>query len=480
MLNGKNGESMAGNDRATVMEAAIAIMVRPEWDLPDLSACVRMEKAPRAALKSRSTTSLSSMGSEFLADSVFHNTRNVYSQNLLTQMAFVVDNMSHKNVSASVVAFCGKAIAYAFFYCSGVAEVLVQLWGIPAKTLRRVLATKTNCLPEAKLQLASESITQRFPTILHSLIFTSSSSMMRKLRRQPHVPIAAAHIPWHGPWLARWVGKDTDLFFAFMKSYHGLTCRLLPDDPTDEEIICTPGYLLTQAHILTILDANLQQTGSPSISQLKGSSLMTFDDILGEADASANVLLPVIGANRPMAENRLIMLLRDSLSGSANVTEKSQKIFAQSFEDLLKATVRQTSIFDHNACYTLCDFMEEAILIMARFYGSSTRTTSGLDWGFWQDVFQKMLESQNSMTEIRLYSFLFSLWGTLTSNKTGKRKLCLEWLLCEEIFKTKFTHWCPMVRAYFMRLLCWRIARLDGNDHELDRSVCDYCLHISN
>lgn len=479
MLNGRNGESMLGNDRAAVLEAATAIMIRPEWDVPQFSSYINVEKPPRPALKSRSTTSVSSMGSEFLTDSVIHNIKNTFAQNLLTQMAFVIESMSHKNVSASLVAFCGKAIAYAFFYCNGVAEILVQLWATPAKTLRRALAANVSKLQEAKLQSASKRIEERFPPCLQALIFTSSQSMMMKLRRHPQVPVAAAHIPWHGPWLARWVGKDTDLFFAFVKSYHGLTCRLLPDDPTPEEIICAPGYVLVQAHILTMLDATLQQTGGqPSIYQMRGPSPTTFDDILGEVDASANVLLSLNGGYRSMAENRLIMLLRDFLSGATTTaTEKSQRIFAVSFENLLKAATRQVSLFDQNACFTLCDFMEEAILIMARFYGSSSGIMSDFDWSFWLEVFKKMLESQNSMTEIRLYSFLYGLWSTLVSKKNRKRDLCLGWLLRDDMFQSKFNHWCPMVRAYFMRLICWRIGRNDGKDPELDRFECVDILH---
>ena len=474
MLNGRNGESMLGNDRAAVLEAATAIMIRPEWDAPQPPSCPLVEKPLRLSLRSRSTTSLSSMGSEFLTDSVFHSIKTTFSQNLLTQMAFVIESMSHKNVSASLVAFCGKAIAYAFFYCNGVAEILVQSWATPAKTLRRALAANVSKLQEAQLQAASKKIEQRFPSCLKALIFTSSLSMMRKLRRRPQVPVTAAHIPWHGPWLARWVGKDTDLFFAFVKSYHNLTCRLLPDDPTPEEIICAPGYVLVQAHILTMLDATLQHTGGqPSIYQVRGPSPTTFDDILGEVDASANALLPLNGGNRSMAENRLIMLLRDCLSGATTTaTEKSRRIFAVSFENLLKAATRQTSLFDQNACLTLCDFMEEALLIMARFYGSLTGIMSDFDWSFWLEVFKRMLDSQNSMTEIRLYSFLYGLWSTLISNKNRKRDLCLGWLLCDDMFQSKFSHWCPMVRAYFMRLVCWRIGRHDGKTSDLDRFVC--------
>ena len=50
----------------------------------------------------------------------------------------------------------------------------------------------------------------------------------------------------------------------------------------------------------------------------------------------------------------------------------------------------------------------------------------------------------------------------------GRREaLCTGWLLTEETFGKLFNNWCPMVRAYYMRLLCWRICRDSGNTTEL-------------
>ena len=469
MLNGRNGESVSGNDRPAVLEAVTSLMVRPEWTLPPLPNSIRPGKTLRASLKSRSTTSLGSTMSDFLADSVYHNVRNTFTQNLLAQMAYVVDKMSTRNVPASVVTFCGKATAYAFFYCEGVAEILVRLWGTSPEVLRRILV-ESGIQKETKLDYVSERVCAAFPPCLHSLTFKTLWPMMRYLRSRPHVPIATAYIPWHGPWVSRWAGRDTDLFFVFTKFYMDLACRFLPDSPSQEERMTSPGWALVQAQILTILDTTMQRTNSQqSIDQNNGPSPVTFDDMLGEADVSATVLpLPTNGAVRSMAENRLIMLLRDCLSGSKVMGEKAQSVFAESFGALLRAAARHTSMYDHNACFTLCDFLEEAVVILTRYHQASVATMALLDWPFWLEVYKRMLTSHNSMTEVRLCSFIYSMWGTITSNEHRKKELCLDWLLTEDTFQTQFNHWCPMVRAFFMRLLIWRVGRLDGGGSDVD------------
>ena len=474
MLNGRHGESVSGNDRPATLEAVTALMVRPEWTLSIPTITPKIGKTPRTSLKSRSTTSLGStmtMSSDFLIDSVYHNVRNIFTQNLLAQMAYVVDKMSTRSVPASVVAFCGRAAAYAFFYCDGVAEILVRLWALPPETMRRVVV-ESGLQRDVKLDsVALDRISSNFPPCLHSLTFRALRPMTNYLRVRPHVPIATSYISWHGPWAGRWAGRDTNLFYIFTKFYTDLLCRFLPDDASPEETLAAPGWLLVQAQILTVLDSTLQNTNRlSSVDQITGPSSVTFDDMLGEADATVTMLpLPVNGAIRSMAENRLIMLLRDCLSGSATMVDKAQSIFAQSFCGLLRAAARRTSIFDHNACFTLCDLLEEAIPILSRYYQSNVMTA--IDWPFWLDVCKRMLQSQNTMTEVRLFSFLYSMWGAITSDADQKRQICIEWLLADDIFLDQFCHWCPMVRAFFMRLLVWRVAKPDGINSDLDAAI---------
>ena len=470
MLNGRHGESISGNDRPAILEAVAALMARPEWTLPLSSIATRPIKTARTSLKSQSSTSLGSNVSDFMADSVHHSVKNTFTQNLLAQMAYVVEKMSTRNVAASVVTFCGKATAFAFFYCEGVAEILVRLWAIPSDTLRRVLA-EGSTQKQSEIDSVSDRVCTAFPHCLHSLKLKALRPMMKYLRSKPQssLSIATTYIPWHGPWVSRWSGKDTDLFFVFTKFYTDIACRFLPDEPSAEERMAAPAWILVQAQILINLDATIQQTnGEPCISQI-GPSSATFDDLLGEADANATMLpLPAHGVVRTMGENRLIMLVRDCLSSSTTMAGKSRSVFAQSFSSLLKVAARRTSMYDHNACFTLCDFLEEAVPILQRYQQETDFTFAVIDWSFWLDVCKHMLRSHNSMTEVRLCAFIYGMWSTITTDEARRREVCLDWLLAEDVFHANFNHWCPMVRAFYMRLLLWRVARLNGTGSDIN------------
>ena len=470
MLHGRHGESVSGNDRPAVLEAVTALMVRAEWTVPLL----RLGKTTKTSVKSsQSTTSLGSTMSDFLVDSVFHNVKNIFTQNLLAQVKYVVDKMSSRNVPASVVTFCGKATAYAFFYCEGVAEILVRLWNIPMDTLKRITKESTLQSP-GHFEAIHQNLFSAFPTCLQPLSFRGLRPMRRYLRSRPRLPVAISHVSWHGPWVRRWAGSDTDLFFIFVKCYMELACRLLPENISCEDRIAAPCWALVQAQLLAVLDSTLHRSHIQSLTdpRREPGPAATFDDIFGEANTAATALpLPTNGMHRSMAENRLIMLFRDCLSGSSIKGLKVQNIFAKSFNILLRAAATGTSMFDHNACFTLCDFLEEAFAILDRYRHSLSSQEFKSDWPFWFSVYRRFLDSHNSMTEVRLIAFLFSMWGVITSDLQSRKALCLDWLLNPETFQKQFNHWCPMVRAFFMRLLIWRVGRLDGCDCDLNRQV---------
>ncbi|KAJ9649779.1 hypothetical protein H2199_000558 [Coniosporium tulheliwenetii] len=347
-----------------ILDGITGIMERPEWRLFPSPFCALADRKPSPAmLRSTSTTSLASNASDFLVESVHHNVRNTFIQNLLAQMAFVIDKMSLRNAPASTVSFCGKTCAYAFMFCPGVADVLIKLWNPSTNLMKRVVEE-------------------------------------------------------NGP--------------------------------------LKPGH------------------GSPTI---------TFDDVLTDPDASATALpLPPSNAVRLMAENRLIMLIRDFLSERSSMYLNARHIFAEAFNDILKACAKKVSIYDHNACYTLIDFLEEAIVILVRYEHITASSNDMLDWPFWLSVYRRMIESQNTTTEIRLYAFLYSTWNSISNSQQRKADMCFDLLLDPEIFESRFNHWCPMVRAYFMRLLCWRLARFDG-DADADaaetlRSVWSHFLYV--
>lgn len=473
LLAGRNNQSISGTDRPAILEGIAGIMERPEWRLSPSPFCAlanRMETASTAT--SNSTASLSSASSDFLAESVYHNVRNIFIQNLLSQMAFVVDKMSLRNAAASLVTFCGKTCAYAFFFCPGVADILVRIWDPSLDTMRRVIE-ESGLSRQTRLGPVSDQIVPAFPPSLHALKFISLAKTVRLLRKPATPPLGTAHLEWYGPWMKRWTGTESDLFYIFVKHYHILVADFLPPEPTYMERLCAPGLVMVYAQILINLDAtiNRHSTLSQQEDQTNGPAPITFDDVLGEPDASAsNLSVPPINATRQMAENRLIMLIRDFLSERSSHYLTARHMFAEAFGQLLKASARRFSIYDSNACYTLCDFLEEAFVILIR-YEQLTSQNSVLDWPFWLSVCRLMAASHNTTTEMKLYAFLYSIWSTVIIDDRRKTDLCLDFLLEEEFFESRFNHWCPMVRSYFMRLVCWRIARYDGEGMDCDLDI---------
>ena len=177
-----------------------------------------------------------------------------------------------------------------------------------------------------------------------------------------------------------------------------------------------------------------------------------------------------------MAENRLIMLIRDFLSERAGDHPVARQLFAKSFSSLLQTATRGTSMFDHSACYTLLDFLEEALVLLTRFEHLIESEGTLVDLDFWMTVWMKMIRSENTMTQVRLYALIYTVWNSVICGLGRKADICTDLLLKPETFESAFNHWCPMVRTYFMRLLCWRVGRYDGEASESDIRILEMML----
>ncbi|KAF2139324.1 uncharacterized protein K452DRAFT_75290 [Aplosporella prunicola CBS 121167] len=482
MVHGKNNQSISGTDRPAIFDGIVGIMERPEWRLYPSPFCpLAHRQATALAPRSNSPTSASSSSeSEFLTESVYHNVRNIFVQNLTAQMTFVVDKMSLRSIQATLVSFSGKTCAYAFFFCPGFAEILIRLWTPSLDSMRRVMdECKVPRQAKAKLEESAKRLVPAFPPHLHPMAFTDPLKIFRELRKPAAFPLGTASLPWHGAWVKRWKGTESDLFYVFAKYFHVLAAEFLPDDTPAIDRLCVPGLVMVHAQILSNLDDTLhrhvamahQPTPPPPQPEADPHSpaAITFDDVL-DPDASASAIpIPPANATRLMAENRLIMLLRDFLSARNSHLVLAPHMFAEAFSHVLQAGARRVKMFDYTSHYTLCDFLEEALGLMLRYEHAEDKDF--LDWSFWITVFKRMANCHHNMTEMRLYSLLYSIWGTVVEDSIRKAQLCLEFLLDPEFFESKFNHWCPMVRAYYMRLLCWRIARFDGENREHDLAI---------
>lgn len=465
LLSGRNNQSISGTDRPAILEGIAGIMERPEWRLSPSPFCALADRVETASTNTTNSAGTnSSASSDFLAESVYHNVRNIFTQNLLSQMAFAIDKMALRNAAASLVTFCGKTCAYAFCFCPGVADIMVRLW-LPSHDMMKRVFHESGISRLDKLDVISEIVVSAFPPNLHSLKFESLASMARLLRRPGIMPLGAMNLDWYGSWVKRWSGAESDLFYVFVKHYHILISDFLPKAPTRVQRLCAPGMIMVHAQILVNMDATINRHTAPPQPEEPNTTAtsITFDDVLGETDASATTMpFPPANATRQMAENRVIMLLRDFLSERNSHIAPARQMFADSFSCLLRAAATKVSIYDNNACYTLCDFLEEAFVILARYEQIPDENHQVLDWPFWMSVCKLMTSSHNTATEIKLFSFLYSSWSVLVSDERRKESLCLDFLLDPEFFESRFNHWCPMVRSYYMRLLCWRIARFDG------------------
>ncbi|KAL7275662.1 hypothetical protein RUND412_001395 [Rhizina undulata] len=461
-LRNRNVQAVAGTDRPAYLEGISSIMSRPEWRSAPSSFAPISQRLPATT----SSTSLSSASSAYsIQKSVQHNIRVLFTRTLFDTLSFAVEKMAIRTAPLNIVAFAGKVLAFAFYFCEGVAEMLVSLWGVQPAAVRRVL-------PEfgvgrgTDLRGVSEAVVSEFPETLHSLGFTTLAATIRQLKKPVKPPIIA-QIDWCGNWTSRWCGRETDLLYIFLKHYHILMCDYLPSDTSITARLCAPAYVLVQAQILTLLDNTIHRQANPPSPEPP--SAITFETLLANA---TSLPLPARNINLPMAENKLIRLLRDILADKTTCTDTCRELYFVSFAAMLKGAVKRTQLYDADACFALCDLMDEVLPI---FSNAEKQNNGGLlvDWPFWIDVAKKILESENNMTELRLISFVYTSWEVLVEDESRKKDVCLEWLLSTKIWERFFCHWCPMVRAYFMRLICWRLGRYDGDASPLDREILE-------
>lgn len=320
----------------------------------------------------------------------------------------------------------------------------------------------------------------------------------------PAYVTACSRVPWFAPcWLSRWRGADTDLLFIFCKYYHILADEFMPSSlrlPLVEKARA-PGFVLLHAQLLQIFDNTIHRQaaveaammmagtpindGTPSLwmqqqMQQRQPYLVASSD---DAFMPSFMMQPNHNLFREMDENRIIALLRDLLSSDESLTGARATLCGSAMV-LLKAATLRTSQYDHNACYILCDFLHETLQTFDNYYGycnhdkDAAELIDFVDWTFWLDVCKKMLDSNNTMSEIRVLSFVFATWDIVAADPGRKEELCVRWLLSEEVFDKFFNNWCPMVRAYYMRLLCWRMCRDAGSTNGLDAYVSLSCSRL--
>ncbi|KEY64788.1 hypothetical protein S7711_08067 [Stachybotrys chartarum IBT 7711] len=466
MLDNQGTNAVSRADRSVLLETIAIIMMRPEWRQTSTCLLPLTERPHRNAARPRSWTdtsgsTISSGQLDFLAESAEHNIRTMFLANLMRQIVFVIDKLSLRAAPLDLVNLAGKTFAYAFFFAPGVADVAVRLWGLTPELIRR---TSDELGLPRKRTTHSEDLAALFPPAMAGLQWSSPKAMWETIKVVPPMSMLIARVPWTGPWVSRWKGHGTDLFFIFCKYYHVLADQFMPPDLSLAQKAACPGFVLVQAQLLSIMDTSLHRQNAP-----RGPFGGPMDSSY-VADASAMLPLPASDMNQRTSESRLIALLKDFLSDDSPDFSGAKCTFAGAFTSMLEAATRKISQFDSSACFTLCDFLEEVLTTYGEFENGK-ESESYINWTFWVEVWKKIMASFNTMSEIRTLSFIFSIWDTIVRDPQRKKLICLDWLISDATFNTYFNHWCPMVRAYYHRLLCWRICRDEGKPIAVDAEI---------
>ncbi|KAK9365600.1 hypothetical protein V1509DRAFT_632817 [Lipomyces kononenkoae] len=379
----------------------------------------------------------------------------IYQETLLDTLKLALTKLLMKPVAVNVAVFVGAVLAHAFFYVPGVAAPVLYLLRARQSDISRV---RKQCQLSAR-QL--RSLLQPASTVLppHLSQLVGHATDIFTHQPQPDAP-AAIKDDIYGPWVHRWWGtQDSDVFASFVKHYYTImsdfvgpvatVCECTPD----EALLAAPGLFHIHAVILRLFDSIVHRDRPSSAATSTTTSATVQAQTINEVNLSSVTLgTPSSISTRQLSRMRIVTAMKEILESSRAPCASYASTYARFFESsIMHAAAKRTAVYDADACVALCDLSEAILLVLA---GNSRKEE--LCWSFWLDVCKRMLTSENSMTEVRTIAFLYTFWDQFAC---AEEYDLVEWVFCDQIWNKFFCHWSPLVRAYYMRLLCWRVIR---------------------
>lgn len=430
-----------------------------------------------------------------------------YRSVLVTVLSFAIDKLNDKAVYANTLVFAGRLLSLAFFRIEGVGRKLLRaLPPVKRMSMRRLLdemmeSHETNTSSEQPPNL------QPFPAYLRELCFVDLPSYCHVFNSPSLesdnllVQEGDIQVEMSGNWLIRWTASDSDLPFAFYRAYHRqLATYLRPQERHvvhPSTLISMPGFLLVAASFLDKCDS-LVHRSLRSVTTL-GPTANNFN-----AGESANLAMGAKPKVLELAHRRLVSTALDIVGGSPKPTadegqdEEEDRISRmddagrrrQFFGGLLnlwiRAIAKRTSMWDTRSVFLLLDFLDGLFYTVLYTAPSSPPSQPSppdlpvppavpklaqsslqlFDLHFILDVLRRILISaDNTVCIMRTIAFIYSQFEALTTRPETLKALCLDLLLDPHVFQHLFLHWNSGVRGYYMRLLIWRLSRLNGSSH---------------
>lgn len=381
---------------------------------------------------------------------------------------YAIGELNKKGVYQNTLIFSGRLLAVAFFRIEGVASKLLRALPVNRFALERV-ANEAQWNDRQPVEW--EKFKGQFSTWLHDFCFEDARSYLKMLDsqsgqteeddrflvRQEHVEVEMS-----GNWLRRWQSDDSELFFSFCRSYHRQLAGAFAsqqqknagaDVELDRQLFFGgPGF----AHLATCIHQKcLSLVHRDILSVTTLSSQKNFNP--GE---TANVLSgSTAGKPRHLeaANRRCTAIVVDIVRTSSATTRTS--MFAAMLGIHVKCLVKRTSLYDVQGVFCLLDWldgvlshMENAEMVVADF----------VDIDFLlQTVWLLLKDADHALALMRTIAFCYSNFAVLTDTQKHRERFFEDILLNPAIFQKLFLSWSFTIRAYFLHLLVFRLARIN-------------------
>ncbi|CAD6938652.1 unnamed protein product [Tilletia controversa] len=381
-------------------------------------------------------------------------------------LGWAIGELNKKGVYQNTLIFTGRLLAIAFFRIHGVASKLLRALPVNRFALERV-SSEADC--DLGQPRSFERYRKRFPQHLREFCFQDARSYLkmldgqtppgvgdldsdddRYLVRQDEVEVEMA-----GNWLRRWQSDDSELFFSFIRSYHRQMSTLLTSTKRLRKIskwfFGGPGY----AHLATSVHQKcLSMVHREIFSVTTLSSQKTFNP--GE---TANVLSgSTAGKPRHLeAANRRCTAIVVEIARTGHPNTNAQ-LFSGMLGVHVKSVVKRTSLYDAEGVFCLLDWLDG---IISQMDAAELPVDTFLDVDFLIDMVSMLLNTaDHALALMRTIAFCYSNFAVLTSHKDTRLRFCESILLEPVIFHKLFLSWSVTIRAYFLHLLVFRLARI--------------------
>lgn len=405
----------------------------------------------------------------------------MYTSCLCDTLDYAINKISTtKIVPVSLSAFTGKTFAFAYFFVPGVALALLFLLNVRQSTLKSSLAHRP-ALPADTVATAKAV----FPDHLAGLIdYRGVQSVERAKQKSinclspPKHPVRGICEP-NGPWVRSWCCCGSDIFNAFFRHYITV-CSVFVQDRIDVPVDAFPGF-----HVVV---GNLHQVFSFCINKIlvKTAANGSWNKLsVGKAEripadapsAGSNAVLRTTDANYALLI-KVFRTIRDI--GYCEVHFAAEVVKA--VDRVMVTLASSTSVYDFGRT--------AAVLNLVCEYANHVADTADIDWEFWLGCTYLALSKTSLVPCVTVsLAFLFNVWamipirlsenfdwrtqvyraGWLTNRSESYKENFARWLTSNDTWHVFFTHWSPLVRAYYMRLIAWRV--IGFNNYESSVSI---------